>query len=1019
MGGTTAKAALIEDGAVRFTMDLEVGAGVSSNNRLNKGGGYALSTPSVDVAEVGVGGGSIAWRDEGGTIRVGPQSAGAHPGPVFYGLGGTRPTVTDANAILGYLNPKYLVGGELKVDIEAARRAIEREISKPLGMTVEDAAYGIHAVANAGMMRAIRSISTERGRDPRDAALIAFGGNGPVHAAELARMLGMNRVVIPPSPGVFSAFGLLQTSIEHAYSRMVLRSFVEESIGSLNQALDELRAAAENDIGDAGYGLIAPVWTLSADLRYRDQASYLTIRVPGDRLRPEILADMRASFEREHELTFGFRSPEEIVQILNFRLSARLPATQNQHTLSFDQNKGRASKGAVRRAYFGPEHGFFDASVFDRAALSKKPIEGPALIEQYDSTIVVPPATKATLDKRGNIIIELEAITASGVVDERYDSVTREIVRHGLECIADEMALTLIRTCRSGHVKHSGDFSTAIGDDKGQLLAQGNTLPFHLGGMPDAFAAILREYKGNIFEGDVFVMNDPFNGGMHLPDIFLFKPMFLDQRLLAIGCAVVHHVDVGGRSAGGNSTQNTETFAEGLRLPVLKLMERGTYNDAVLAIIRANVRVPIKVIGDLRAQISACERGAKDYLELVKRYGVDNLSRFQIQLLDSSELVARQSIRTIPDGVYEFEDYMDGDSIDPDLVVMKVKVSVKDDEVTVDCTGSSPQVRGAINASLSATKSMAYTALRCLMPAHASTNSGYMRPIKVIAPAGTVLNCVPPAATAGRAATGYRLMDTIFGALAKALPGRIMAAGDGSPIMFSIGGYNEAREPFVFVDLMRGSWGARPLADGLDGTALAVSTGSTMPAELVELEHPVRLEYCGYITDTPGAGQFRGGMAVMRQYRLLAKEASLQYRSERRKFHPYGLNGGAHGSASIVIWNPSTEHRLLPEKGEIRMKRGDTIQFIQASGGGYGDPFARDPDQVCRDVRNELISEESAKKLYGVAIDTVSWTVDKAETLRLREARKEGLRNSALIEVIPVSPEELEAMVLASKSTAI
>lgn len=1017
MGGTTAKAALIEDGEVRFAVDLEVGAGISSVSRLNKGGGYALSTPSVDVAEVGVGGGSIAWIDEGGAIRVGPHSAGARPGPVFYGLGGKLPTVTDANAILGYLNPDHLVGGNLKVDLNSARRVMDETIAQPLGMTVEEAAYGVHTVANAGMTRAIRSISTERGRDPRDAALIAFGGNGPVHAAELARTLGISRVVVPPTPGVFSAFGLLQTSIEHSYSRMVLHTLADESIGPLNRALAEFRAEAAADIDAAGYDRPTAEWLLSADLRYRDQASYLTVTVSAEKLSPAVLKAMRSAFELDHERTFGFNSPEEIVQIVNFRLTGRIAIPESAaKKLSFEGASSAAQKEGSRRVYFGPEHGYLDATVTDRASIGNKPVTGPLIIEQYDTTIIVPPNSVVSLDASGNIIIALENAESASLVDERYDGVTRELVRHGLESLADEMALTLIRTCRSGHVKHSGDFSTAIADADGQLLAQGITLPFHLGGMPDAFAAVLNAYRDKMYEGDIFVMNDPFNGGMHLPDIFLFKPIFHQKKVVAIGCAVVHHVDVGGRSAGGNSTQNTETYAEGLRLPVLKLVERGVVNEAVLGIIRANVRVPTKVIGDLRAQISACDRGEKDYLDLIKRYGIDNLLRYQTQLLDATERVARDTIRSIPDGVYEFQDYMDGDSIDPDLVVMKAKVTVKDDEVTIDCTGSSPQVRGAINSTISATKSMAYTALRVLMPKHASTNSGYMRPIHVIAPAGSVLNCVLPAATAGRAATGYRLMDTIFGALAKALPGRIMAAGDGSPIMFSIGGYDEERQPFVFVDLMRGSWGARPHADGLDGTALAVSTGSSIPAELVELEHPVRLEYCGYVKDTPGAGHFRGGMTVMRQYRLLAKEASLQYRSERRKFHPYGLEGGAHGSTSIVIWNPSGEHLLLPEKGEIRMKEGDVIRFFQASGGGYGDPFTRDADQVCLDARNELISIDTAKDEYGVCIDPKTWTVDRDKTLALRKSRKAGATNAPRVEAMPVTKADLDQMVRMSKS---
>jgi N-methylhydantoinase B/oxoprolinase/acetone carboxylase alpha subunit len=310
---------------------------------------------------------------------------------------------------------------------------------------------------------------------------------------------------------------------------------------------------------------------------------------------------------------------------------------------------------------------------------------------------------------------------------------------------------------------------------------------------------------------------------------------------------------------------------------------------------------------------------------------------------------------------------------------------------------------------------MAYTALRCLMPAHASTNAGYMRPIEVIAKPGSVLNGLLPAAGAGRAATGYRLMDVVFGALAKALPDRIMAAGDGSPIIFGIGGYDAERRPFVFVDLMRGSWGGRPHADGLDGTSLAVSTGSSVPAEVVALEHPVQLDFCGYVPDSPGAGRFRGGMAVMREYRLLADEANLQYRTERRKFRPYGSQGGHPGSASIVLWNPEGEARLLPEKGEIRMRRGDVIRFCQASGGGYGDPLERDPFQVARDVRDELVSAATARSVYGVSIDPATGRVVEEETRQLREGLgKTGVRYAKEPKVIAVTQSDINFMITAS-----
>ena len=982
-------------------------------SRLNKGGGYALSTPSVDVAEVGVGGGSIAWLDEGNAIRVGPQSSGARPGPACYGLGGEQPTVTDANLVLGYLNPVALAGGDLKVDLGRAKSVLDR-LASHLGVSTEEAAYGVHAVANSGMTRAIRAISTERGRDPRDAVLVAFGGNGPVHACELARTLGMSKVIVPTAPGVFSAFGLLDTSVEHSYSHTHMRVLETGSLTGLNEALGELKSTAEADVTGAGYGQINVEWNYSADVRYRGQASQLTIKLGGERLDATILGRVRHDFQAEHQKTFGYVSPEEGLEVVTLRLLARVIRVLDQRGAEARLVETRSARAASRRAYFGPQLGWIEVPVVHRSAVGSAGLSGPAIVEQYDTTIILPPKTHAKLDAEGNFLIELQAADTPQLTDRRYDAVTREIVRHGLEALADEMALTLIRTCRSGHVKHSGDFSTAIADAKGQILAQGLTLPFHLGALPDALQAVLETFSGNIQEGDVFVLNDPFGGGMHLPDVFIIKPVFVDGGMVAMTACIVHQVDIGGRTAGGNSTLNTEIYAEGLRLPVMKLHDRGKAVEPIFEILRANVRVPTKVIGDIRAQLAACMTGEREYQTLVARYGTDNLRRYQDQLLDASEAVARETIAAIPAGTYEFEDFLDGDSIDPGPVRIHVALSVKGDRITVDCSKSAAQVRGAINSTLSVTKSMAYTALRCLMPAHASTNAGYMRPIEVIAKPGSVLNGVLPAAGAGRAATGYRLMDVVFGALAKALPERIMAAGDGSPVIFGIGGYEADRRPFVFVDLMRGSWGGRPHADGLDGTSLAVSTGSSVPAEVVALEHPVQLDFCGYVADSCGAGTFRGGMAMMREYRLLAEEATLQYRSERRKFRPYGSQGGHPGSASIVVWNPDGEARLLPEKGEIRMRRGDVIRFCQASGGGYGDPLERDPKQVARDVRDELISRETARAVYGVELDATGQPMER-ETRKLREeSRKTVRRYPNEPTVIPVTEQDVNFMIRAS-----
>lgn len=1009
MGGTTAKAALVEDGEAAQIGNLEVGGGLSSFSRLTAGGGYTISTPSIDVAEIGIGGGSIAWLDETGTIRVGPHSAGASPGPACYGLGGDRPTVTDANLVLGFINDEYLVGGDLRVDRAAAEEAISRTIAEPLGIGVEEAAHGIVAVANSTMTRVIRAISSERGRDPRDAALICFGGNGAVHAAELARMLDMSRIVVPQTPGVFSAYGLLHTDIEHSYSRSCFGPLDETRRAVVEAAVAELVHTAEADFSASGYGRTDIEWIIDADLQYKGQGSTLKIRLGEGAAEVGSLAAVEARFHDEHQQTFGYCARSEPVEIVTVRVTGRIRRKDGESGASRLQRGAEPEGKRLRDSYFSPATGFVPTPVLRRQDIGAAAVPGPAIIEQYDTTIVVPPGATASLDASGSIVIELaqEAKTAART-DERFDAATRELVRHALEALADEMALTLIRTCRSHHVKHTGDFSTAIADAQGRILAQGMTIPLHLGAMPDAVAELLRRFGNDIHEGDVFMMNDPFGGGMHLPDIFILKPIFHDGRMVAIASSVVHHLDIGGNTAGGNSPLNTETFAEGIRMPLLKLYDKGRLNQGAYAILLANVRVPDKVEGDLQAQLSACRRGEEDYLRLVERYGADDLRRYQGQLLEASETLARQTIAAMPDGDYDFEDFLDGDGIGPDPIGIKVRVRIKGDEAVVDCTGSSPQVAGALNSTLSATKSTAYLAFRCLMPAHTATNAGYMRPISVIAPAGTVLNGASPAAGAARAITCYRLMDALFGALGKIVPGRVMAAGDGGSLLHAFSGTTGEGKPFIFVDMLRGSWGARQGGDGLDGTSLALANASSVPAEILDIDGLLRLEYWGYVPDSCGAGEFRGGMAVMREYRFLAPAGKLQYRSERRKFKPYGLAGGQSGTPSFVMLDPFGEQKLLPDKGEIALVQGTLIRVCQSGGGGYGDPFRRDPKKVQQDARNGLISCAHAKNKYGVVIDDTG-NIDNPETQALRNAANHTEQHEAAVK--PVKPEDIDKLI--------
>jgi N-methylhydantoinase A len=408
MGGTTAKASIIERGEIHLSPEYEVGSEVSQASRLIKGGGHLIRIPAIDIAEVGAGGGSIAWIDPGGVLRVGPESAGAAPGPACYRLGGERPTVTDANVILGYLNPAYLCGGELALDADLARSAVHEHIAGPLGISLVEAADGIHRIANATMQRAIRSVSIERGRDPRDFALIAFGGSGPVHAAGLARDLDIARIVIPPHPGLFSALGLLAAEVEQLYTRSVLTDLLRLDPGRGNAILAEMAARAATDLAGEGFAADRMELTRFADLRYRKQISELMLPLPDGALSPAALARMAQEFHGEHERTYGYAIRDERVELVAFKLRAR---GARAHPLDVPWRSladVRAVARSDRSVYFGAGIGHVRTAVIGRADLGEQPAAGPLVVEEYDSTVVVPPGWAAHRTAIGFIVLELK-----------------------------------------------------------------------------------------------------------------------------------------------------------------------------------------------------------------------------------------------------------------------------------------------------------------------------------------------------------------------------------------------------------------------------------------------------------------------------------------------------------------------------------------------------------------------------------------------------------------------------------
>ena len=408
MGGTTAKASLVERGEVTRSLEYQVGGGIMIGSRLLTGSGYMLKVPAIDLAEVGAGGGSVVWIDGGGSLQAGPQSAGAFPGPVCYDLGGTDPTITDANLILGYINPSHLVGGDVKLHADKAHHVFEARIAKPLGLSLAHAAYGAHQIAASNMIRAIKAVSTERGRDPRGYVLFAFGGNGPMFAAAMAEALQMRHLVVPPSPGLFSSFGLLYADVEHHYSRTLRRLLHGADPRELNDAWERMAAEAVAQLQADGFTPAQMRIRRAANMHYQGQTFELTVPVADGPLDAAAIRGLEEAFGQEHERTYGHRAgPEEPVELVNLQVVGQgIPDRPRVPEALRPRQTAMGLGPRSRQAYFGPDIGWLETPVLSRADLSTSR-QGPCIVEEYDATCVIPPRAQARLDAYGNILMAL------------------------------------------------------------------------------------------------------------------------------------------------------------------------------------------------------------------------------------------------------------------------------------------------------------------------------------------------------------------------------------------------------------------------------------------------------------------------------------------------------------------------------------------------------------------------------------------------------------------------------------
>ena len=567
------------------------------------------------------------------------------------------------------------------------------------------------------------------------------------------------------------------------------------------------------------------------------------------------------------------------------------------------------------------------------------------------------------------------------------DPITMQVVRYGLEQIADEMGYTMMRTARSTVIKEVLDFSCALADRQGRTIAQAHHVPMLVGSLDITMKRVLEHYGGGaerLEEGDVVISNDPYLGGQHVMDMQVFAPVFEEGTLIGLVGNIAHQVDMGGMAPGGVAGGMTEIFQEGIRFPMIKFHQRGVENPEVIRMIASNVRIPEVTLGDMRSQVSAASVGVRRFKEIYRTHGPATFQSAVDALLNYSEERIRQGLRQIPDGTYAGEDFVDDDDIGDEPFRVAVTIEKAGGGIAVDFEGTSPQARGNINCPIASTYAAVYYVVIALSDPHVPPNAGAFRPVEFRIPEGTVVNPRPPAGVTARTNTTAKIVEAMIRALAQAVPERVVSGSHAQSTTCGFVGYHpRTGRRFSFTDIEVGGAPARPYRDGRDGQDSHLARFMNTPIEAAEMEFPILMERFEFRPDSGGPGRYRGGLAVQRDIRLLADASFARY-ADRHKFAPWGVAGGKDGAVGEFVLNPGREgEQRVRSKGLSELRAGDVISLRLPGAGGYGDPLKRDPEAVARDVREGKVSREAARRDYGVVL-TAELLVDEEATARLR-----------------------------------
>lgn len=553
----------------------------------------------------------------------------------------------------------------------------------------------------------------------------------------------------------------------------------------------------------------------------------------------------------------------------------------------------------------------------------------------------------------------------------KIDGILLEVIGNTFMSIAEEMGAVLVKSAYSTNIKERKDCSCALFDAAGNTIAQAEHIPMHLGSMLGLIGEIKRHFKlEEIKPGDMFIANDPYNGGgTHLPDIAVASPVFYDGEIVAFVANIAHHNDVGGRVPGSNAADSDSIYAEGIRIPTVKIFREGELDKDILNLILLNCRVRHIRLGDLNAQFACNKKGVQRMEDVCAKYGKETVALCMEELLDYSERKIRMALSAIPNGSHEFEDYLDSDGLGSDPIKLNVKVAIKDEDIELDFTDNPDQVKGAINLPLSALRASVYYAIRSIVDPSLPSNGGYYRAIHIKSRPGCILGCTEPAACAGRSDTAQRVADMIFGAMSEVVPHQVIAGSNSSITGVYFGGVSpDTGEYYVYMETFGGGSGARFNKDGLSCVQVHMSNTSNLPIESMEVEFPYMVERYELVTDSGGPGKYRGGLSMSKDIRVLGHDSEFTIKADRQKVPPYGLFGGKPGLPGLITIYPDTdEARTVDSKKSGNLLKANGVLRCQMPGaGGYGNPLERSRELLIKDLEEGYVSPESARRDYGM-----------------------------------------------------